>query len=98
VGALKTSEQGDVVAGEGVKDPLADERPVDTGAKIIIGPGTLDAAPVPTPRVVAPPAPRPNRTSQMPLPEPRSGLGLVIVLYVLSAAALAYAIYERFVA
>ena len=98
MGALKTSEQGDVVAGEGVKDPTTDERPVDTGAKIIIGPGTLDAPPPPTPRVAAPAAPRPNRPSQMPLREPRSGLGLIILLYVLSAGALAFAIYERFVA
>jgi hypothetical protein len=98
VGALKTSEQGDVVAGEGVKDSTADERPVDAGAKIIIGPGTLDAPPAATPRVVAPVAPRANRPSQMPLPEPRSGLGLIILLYVLSAGALAFAIYEWFVA
>jgi hypothetical protein len=93
VGSLKTSEQGDSVAGEGVKDPAADDRPVDTGAKIIIA----DAA-VPTPRVVAPLPPRPNRPSQMPLPEPRSSLALVILLYVLSAGALAFAIYERFLA
>ena len=94
MGALKTSEQGDVVAGEGVKDPTADDRPVDTGAKIIIG---LEQAAAATPRA-APVAPRPNRPSQMPLPEPRSGLGLIILLYILSAGALAFAIYERFVA
>jgi hypothetical protein len=111
VGSLKTSEQGDSIAGEGNKDPTADDRPVDTGAKIIIdpggrsesghlhfGPGTLDASPAPTPRVVAPLAPRPNRPSQMPLPEPRQSLGLIILLYVMSAAALAFAIYERFLA
>jgi hypothetical protein len=101
VGSLKTSEQGDSVAGEGVKDPTADDRPVDTGAKIIIGPGTLDPPPpaAPIARVApAPLAPRPHRPSQMPLPEPRQGLGLIILLYAMSAAALAFAIYERFVA
>ena len=98
MGALKTSEQGDSVAGEGVKDPTADERAVDTGAKIIIGPGTLEPTPsAPTPRVVAPLPPRSNRPSQAPLPD-RSGLPLVIALYILSAAALAFAVYERFVA
>ena len=97
MGSLKTSEQGDSVAGEGIKDPTADERPVDTGAKIIIA----DAVPTSTPQIVArvaPVPPRPNRPSQMPLREPRGGLGLVILLYVLSAGALAFAIYERFVA
>lgn len=95
MGALKTSEQGDVVAGEGVKDPTADDRPVDTGAKIIVG---LEAAAAVAPRALAPAPPRPHRASQMPLPEPRSGLGLVILLYLMSAGALAFAIYERFLA
>ncbi|HEY5950254.1 MAG TPA: hypothetical protein VIV40_32395 [Kofleriaceae bacterium] len=101
MGALKTSEQGDAVAGEGNKDPAVDDRPVDTGAKIIIGPGTIDPAPAAAPARTAPSTlpPRPQRPSQMPLPEPRtSGLGLIVLLYVLSAAALGFAIYERFVA
>jgi hypothetical protein len=98
VGALKTSEQADVIAGEGVKDAAADDRPVDTGAKIIIGPGTLEPASAPMPRAAVSLPPRPNRPSQMPLPEPRSGTGLIILLYVLSAGVLAFAIYERFVA
>jgi hypothetical protein len=99
VGALRTSEQGDVAAGEGQKDPAKDDRPVDSGAKIIIGPGTLDAPPQ-APLAVAPQAPAPRRASQsMPLPASRQGgLGLVILLYVLSAAALGFAIYERFIA
>ena len=94
MGALKTSEQGESVAGEGSKDSVNDDRPVDTGAKIIIS-----AGPTTEPHLVAPPPPRPQ-PSQMPLAEPRraaGGLGLVILLYLLSAAALGYAIYERFV-
>ena len=99
MGALRTSEQGESAAGEGDKDPAKDDRPVDSGAKIIIGPGTLDAPPE-APRVVAPKAPGPRRTSQsMPVPASRQGgLGLVILLYILSAAALGFAIYERFIA
>ncbi|HEX5060450.1 MAG TPA: hypothetical protein VFV99_13875 [Kofleriaceae bacterium] len=99
MGALRTSEQGESAAGEGDKDPAKDDRPVDSGAKIIIGPGTLDAPATP-PRAVAPKAPVPQRASQsMPLTASRrGGLGLVILLYVLSAAALGFAIYERFIA
>ncbi len=99
MGALKTSEQGDSVAGEGSKDPASDDRPVDTGAKIIIGPEAIAAPPRPHPRAVTPTAPRAPRPSQaMPVPRKRGGLGLVILLYLLSAGALAYTIYERFVA
>lgn len=95
MGALKTSEQGESVAGEGVKDPTTDDRPVDSGAKIIIGPDTGAGA---APGMVAPVAPRPHRASTLPQPRKQGGLGLVVLLYTLSAAALAYAIYERFVA
>jgi hypothetical protein len=100
VGALKTSEQADVIAGEGKKDPTSDDRPVDSGAKIIIGPEGI--AP-PTRAPVAPPAPAAPRAAAPPVPrtvaEPRrGGMGLVIVVYLLAAAALGYAIYERFVA
>ena len=94
MGALKTSEQGDVVAGEGTKTSANDDRRVDTSAKIIIS-----AEPIAPPTQVAPAAPRAQRPSQLPVAEPRrGGLGLVIAVYILSAAALAYAIYERFVA
>jgi hypothetical protein len=99
VGALKTSDQGDVVAGEGSKDArINEDRPVDAGAKIIISAGPIaDAA-----RPVAPvaPATRPHRPSQPhAIGQPRrGGLWLVVLLYLLSAGALAYAIYERFLA
>jgi len=98
VGALKTSEQGDAVAGEGRKDSANDDRPVDTGAKIIISAGPT-TEPSGSPHVVAPPRPRPQRPTKMPTAEPRraGGLGLVILLYLMSAVALGYAIYERFV-
>ncbi|HEY5923152.1 MAG TPA: hypothetical protein VIV11_15845 [Kofleriaceae bacterium] len=91
MGALKTSEQGEAVAGEGQarSDP---DRPVEASAKIIIS-----ADPIATPSSVAPVAPGPRRSAPMPVAEPRrGGLGLVIALYILSATALAYAIYERF--
>jgi hypothetical protein len=99
VGSLKTSEQADAVAGEGRKDARADHRPVDSGAKIIIA----ETPPSGTP-IVPPPAPArsvpPRAATPLPAPaeEPRRGLWLVILLYILSAAALAFAIYERFVA
>ena len=93
MGALRTSEEGDVVAGEGRETTDKGDRPVDGGAKIIISAGPI----APPPAAVAPVAPRPKRPS-MPIAErPGRGLGLVIALYVVSAAALAYAIYERFV-
>lgn len=93
MGALKTSEQGDVVAGEGRKESADDDRPVDAGAKIIISAGSIAPS-----QPVAPVAPRPRRPSKAPTTaEPKQGgLWLVILLYLLSAAALAYAIYERF--
>ena len=90
MGALKTSEQGDVVVGEGQKDPTADDRPVDSGAKIVIGPGPI--APLPQKAQ----APRPS--APMPTVESRTGVWLVILVYIVSAAALGWAIYDRFLA
>ena len=100
MGSLKTSEQADAVAGEGRKDARADHRPVDSGAKIIIA----ETPPSGTP-IVPPPAPArsvpPRAATPLPAPDEvprRGGLWLVILLYILSAAALGFAIYERFVA
>ena len=98
MGALRTSEEGDVVAGEGRETTDKGDRPVDGGAKIIISAGPT-TEPSGSPHVVAPPRPRPQRPTKMPTAEPRraGGLGLVILLYLMSAVALGYAIYERFV-
>jgi hypothetical protein len=102
VAALKTSEQGESAAGEGEKDPAVDDRPVDDGAKIIIAPDAIAPSPSRPHRAVAPTAPRttasPSQSMTTVVMPRRGGLGLVIVLYILSAAALAYAIYERFLA
>ena len=95
MGALKTSEQGDAVAGEGRKESTNDDRPVEQGAKIIVSADPALRA------QVAPGAPaiRPHRPSQQPSGAPRrGGLWLVILVYLLSGGALAYAIYERFLA
>lgn len=94
VGTLRTSEEGDSAAGEGRKAEAADEnRPVDRGAKIVIESGPISAALPPQARQVAPRTP-PRATPVV--PAKRGGLGLVIVLYLLAAAALGYAIYERY--
>jgi hypothetical protein len=90
VGSLKTSDQGDAVAGEGDKDPRADEHAVDTGAKIIVNAGS-------TPPVVPPRIPLPRQSAHLPAAPQRGGLAMVLIAYLLAGAALAYAIYERFV-
>jgi hypothetical protein len=89
VGALRTSEEDIVVAGEGTQARTQEDRAVDPGeAKIVIAPG-----PIAAPR----PAPTPH-----PLPQPiappakAGGLWLVILVYILASAALATALYERF--
>ena len=90
MGTLRTSEQDNVVAGEGVKADGADEnRRVDEAPKIII-----DSTPIPKPPALTPPIPRRIAT---PAPVPaKQGLSVVIALYILGAVALGYAIYERF--
>jgi hypothetical protein len=94
VGTLRTSEEGAVAAGEGRKSENLDgDRRVDEAPKIIIA-GTT-SAPTPVPAAVAPAVPR--RSATLPsAPVKQGGLGLVIVLYILGAAALGYAIYERY--
>jgi hypothetical protein len=98
VGTLRTSEEGAIAAGEGRKAQTVDEdRRVDEAPKIIISAGpSVTAAPESVP--IAAPAPAgPRRSATLPTaPERQGGLGLVIVLYVLAAAALGYAIYERY--
>jgi hypothetical protein len=93
VGALRTSEDDVVVAGEGTQVRTHEDRAVDAGeAKIIIAPG-----PVSRPATVAPvlrPLPQRALSAQ---PTTTGGRWLVILVYILATAALAAAIYERYV-
>lgn len=95
MGALRTSEDAVVVAGEGKKAAAEDDRSVDGGAKIIIAPGPMAPQPQLQPAVAPRPVPRPAPT--MPAAR-RTGFWVVVTAYVLATAALAAAIYERFVA
>jgi hypothetical protein len=93
VGTLRTSEEGNSAAGEGRKSATTDDdRRVDGGAKIVIESGPISTAALPAP--VTRPRTPPRATPVV--PARRGGLGLVIVLYLLAAAALGYAIYERY--
>jgi hypothetical protein len=94
VGTLRTSEEGAVAAGEGRKSENLDgDRRVDEAPKIIIAGST--SAPTPMPAAVAPAVPR--RSATLPTaPVKQGGLGLVIFVTLLAAAALGYAIYERY--
>lgn len=91
VGTLRTSEEDNVVAGEGLKADGQDEnRRVDEAPKIII-----DSTPIPKPPALTPPIPH-RVATPAPIPAKQGGLGVVIALYMIGAVALAYAIYERF--
>jgi hypothetical protein len=91
VGALRTSEEGgEVVGGEARPVRSDDGRKVDAPGQIII-----DSAPNVATSPTQPA--RPALPSRPAAPQRAGGLGLVIVVYVLAAAALAAAIYERFV-
>ena len=95
VGTLRTSEEGAVAAGEGRKSENLDgDRRVDEAPKIIIAGAT--SAPTPTPAAVVAPA-VPRRSATLPsAPVKEGGLGLVIFVTLIAAAALGYAIYERY--
>lgn len=78
-----------MVSGEAVKS-RSDERAVDAPGRIMVTPmpraQTADPAPgMPAARGVLPTA-----------PEGRGGAWLVVLVYLMSAAALGYAIWERF--
>jgi hypothetical protein len=93
VGALRTSEEGGEVVGGEAKPIRSDDdgRKVDAPGQIII-----DSAPnIAT--APAPPRPAGRAASRPVAPQRAGGLGLVVVVYILAAAALAAAIYERFV-
>lgn len=96
MGSLRTSEKDSVVAGEGRHADGQDEnRRVDEAPKIIIDSGPLQVGPTPMPTPAsAPPVPR--HTAFPAEPARQGGLGIVIALYLIGAAMLAYAIYERF--
>ena len=94
MGSLRTSEKDSVVAGEGRHaDGADDNRRVDEAPKIIIDSGPLQVGPTTTP-ASAPPVPR--GTAAPAAPARQGGLGIVIALYLIGAAMLGYAIYERF--
>jgi hypothetical protein len=82
-----------VVSGEAIKSPKADERPVDA-------PGRIMVTPVPragTAQPIAPAPPVPVKSARPAAPaRRRGGAWLVVLVYILSAGALGYAIWERF--
>lgn len=91
MGALRTSEEGEVVGGEAKQAKSDDNRAVDAPGRIII-----DSAPAVT--LPAPPKPVPKPPPMPTAPQRAGGLWFVVLLYVLGAAALGAAVYERFVA
>jgi len=86
----RRSEDAPVVSGEAVKPAHADDRAVDAPGKILVTP-SLGAVPAATPR-----PPVPIRTAEPAAPPRRGGAWLVVLVYLLSAAALGYAVWERF--
>jgi hypothetical protein len=79
-----------VVSGEAIKAPKVDDRKVDA-------PGRIEVTPMP--RVVSPTAPAPPvpvKTALPAAPQRRTGVWLLVLVYMLSGAALAYAVWERF--
>lgn len=81
------------MSGEAIKPAHADDRKVDAPASIVVTP-SLGGLPVVTRPAPAPPVPVRNA---VPAEAPRrGGAWLVVLVYILSAAALGYAIWERF--
>jgi hypothetical protein len=81
-----------VISGEAIKAPTVDERKVDA-------PGRIEVTPMP--RVVNPPPPAPAppvpvKTALPAAPQRRTGVWLLVLVYMISGAALAYAVWERF--
>jgi hypothetical protein len=91
----RRSEDAPVVSGEANKPKSADDRAVDAPARIVV---------TPMPRAqTSNPAPTASRTPPVPVhsarpsaPIERTGAWVVVLVYVVSVAALAYAIWERF--
>jgi len=82
------------VSGEAIKPAHADERPVDAPGQILVTPMPGTAPPVATRPALRPPVP--VRPAPPTAPARRGGLWLVVLVYILSAGALGYAIWERF--
>jgi len=82
VAGPRRSEDAPVVSGEAIKPAHADEGRVDAPGRIVVTP------------MPGSPRPVPIRTPSE--PARRGGLWLVVLVYLLSASALGYAIWERF--
>ena len=83
-----------MVSGEAIKPAHADDRAVDAPGSIVVTPSLGGLPVVPRP---APPVPQvPVRAPVLPEAPRRGGAWLVVVVYILAAAALGYAIWERF--
>jgi hypothetical protein len=80
-----------VVSGEAIKPAHADDRAVDAPGSIVVTP-SLGGVPV----VPRPAPPVPARVAVLPEAPRRGGAWLVVLVYILAAAALGYAIWERF--
>ncbi len=92
MGALRTSEEGGEVVGGEAKTIRSDD-----DARAIDAPGRIIIESTPAPGMPAQPRPSATMPSVRPqAPQRASGPGLVIFVYVLATAALAAAIYERF--
>lgn len=93
VGALRTSEEGGEVVGGEAKPIRSDDdgRKIDAPGQIII-----DSVPIVTTSPAPPVRPAPQPASRPLAPARAGGRGVVVIVYILAAAALAAAIYERY--
>ena len=82
------------MSGEAIKPAHADERPVDAPGQILVTPMPGTVMPVATRPALLPPVP--VRPAIPTAPPRRGGVWLVVLVYLLSAGALAYANWERF--
>ena len=80
-----------MVSGEAIKPAHADDRAVDAPGSIVVTPslGGMPVVPRPAPPVAV-------RAPVLPEAPRRGGAWLVVLVYILAAAALGYAIWERF--
>jgi hypothetical protein len=88
----RRSEDAPEVSGEAIKPKSADDRAVDAPGRIVVTP--MPRARTSNPVGPAPPVPVVSAKPSAPIE--RTGAWVVVLVYVVSAAALAYAIWERF--